>query len=254
SHSKHNHFSETDDSPQVPLFRWEASTSLKRIHLHKSDENSQKAIIPSLEHYRQKRQIRRFKLASRRSKGASKFLKSTTTALPKTTIENSRNNFEMMGNMLSGGRFSPPKKSPQQQILGLDLLVVTDYSVYKQFLDNAHGDEYQAENAIYRYYTSILNETVKEAPWVLNSYGRNTTFSTTSTTTTSVSSEIWNFTDQRFVASDGKNGRGDYEEEEMYALKTTRIDAYETLRNFQTWIKDNANNLPEHDHAIAMTR
>uniref|UniRef100_A0A915J9H0 Uncharacterized protein n=1 Tax=Romanomermis culicivorax TaxID=13658 RepID=A0A915J9H0_ROMCU len=68
SHSKHNHFSETDDSPQVPLFRWEASTSLKRIHLHKSDENSQKAIIPSLEHHRQKRQIRRFKLASRRSK------------------------------------------------------------------------------------------------------------------------------------------------------------------------------------------
>lgn len=32
------------------------------------------------------------------------------------------------------------------------------------------------------------------------------------------------------------------------------VDAFEALTHFRQWIKENAENLPEHDHAIAVTR
>lgn len=42
--------------------------------------------------------------------------------------------------------------------LGLDILIVTDYSIYKHFYQSTNGDDYSTVNAIYQYYTSILHE------------------------------------------------------------------------------------------------
>lgn len=42
--------------------------------------------------------------------------------------------------------------------LGLDILIVTDYSIYKHFYESTNGNDYSTVNAIYQYYTSILHE------------------------------------------------------------------------------------------------
>ncbi len=45
-----------------------------------------------------------------------------------------------------------------KRLMGIDLLVLADHSVFEGFMDLTGNDPYSAESAIHQYYSTILNE------------------------------------------------------------------------------------------------
>lgn len=55
-----------------------------------------------------------------------------------------------------------------QTKLSLDILIVTDYSIYQHFLQSTNFDEKDAVNAIYKYYTGVLYEVGTTSIYLTN--------------------------------------------------------------------------------------
>lgn len=114
-------FTAADDDEKkknVPLFQLEPTGSLKKIETRLESVRRVKRATP--------RQKYKFKLQS---------VKRKETKQQTTTDDD-----------------------VDQAKLSLDILIVTDYSVYQHFLRAANSDDKEAVDAIYKYYTGVLYE------------------------------------------------------------------------------------------------
>ncbi|VDP22865.1 unnamed protein product, partial [Soboliphyme baturini] len=122
--------------------------------------------------------------------------------------------------------------------LSIDLLLIADDSVYDSFLTASNGDEYSCVSAIHQYFSGILYE-------VSRIYSSN------------------KLGDMKFtlypvgIIITKHQSQVPWTSEDMYDNESSnehRLKAAEALMAFKDWIQRERDNLPEHDHAMAITK